>query len=180
MGDKSKHTADFHSFGDKNMLNSTGSNTGSWNTKNTDSSPLPAHMQRRASGQSIYSAEVEKGSEKESYYRYFGARQTRDGYKWDGNMPGRSGTAQHRNTAFCEPTDYVYLAEDCVPSSSKTSTTRKTAKQNSYHLPSDKRDQVNLNLIRGNFKGSNVTRSGNNNAVEVLLLVLGTTRSTLL
>ncbi|CZR69727.1 uncharacterized protein PAC_19627 [Phialocephala subalpina] len=37
MGDSSNHTADFHSFGDKNMLNSTGSNTGGWNTKNRGS-----------------------------------------------------------------------------------------------------------------------------------------------
>jgi hypothetical protein len=34
IGDNSKHTADFHSFGHKKMLNSTGSNTGGWNTKN--------------------------------------------------------------------------------------------------------------------------------------------------
>jgi hypothetical protein len=33
MGDQSNHTADFHSFGDKNMLNSTGSNTGGWNNQ---------------------------------------------------------------------------------------------------------------------------------------------------
>jgi len=37
MGDKSNHTANFESFGDKNMLNSTGSNTGGWNTKNQES-----------------------------------------------------------------------------------------------------------------------------------------------
>jgi hypothetical protein len=34
MGDNSKHTADFHSFRHKKMPNSTGSNTGDWNTKN--------------------------------------------------------------------------------------------------------------------------------------------------
>jgi hypothetical protein len=37
MGDKSNHTANFESFGDKNMFNSTGSNTGGWNTKNRGS-----------------------------------------------------------------------------------------------------------------------------------------------
>ncbi|KAG4433301.1 hypothetical protein IFR05_011221 [Cadophora sp. M221] len=37
MGDHAGHTQDFDTFGDKNMLNSTGSNTGGWNTKNQDS-----------------------------------------------------------------------------------------------------------------------------------------------
>jgi hypothetical protein len=37
MGDSSNHTASFSSFGDKNMMNSTGSNTGGWNTKNRGS-----------------------------------------------------------------------------------------------------------------------------------------------
>lgn len=37
VGDHSSHSQDFDSFGDKNMLNSTGSNTGGWNTKNNDS-----------------------------------------------------------------------------------------------------------------------------------------------
>ncbi|KAL5325652.1 hypothetical protein ACEPPN_006781 [Leptodophora sp. 'Broadleaf-Isolate-01'] len=37
MGDHAGHTQDFDTFGDKNMLNSTGSNTGGWNTKNHDS-----------------------------------------------------------------------------------------------------------------------------------------------
>jgi len=37
LGDNSTHEVDFDTFGDKNMLNSTGSNTGGWNTKNRDS-----------------------------------------------------------------------------------------------------------------------------------------------
>ncbi|PVH83486.1 hypothetical protein DL98DRAFT_585382 [Cadophora sp. DSE1049] len=37
VGDHSTHPLDFDSFGDKNMLNSTGSNTGGWNTKNDGS-----------------------------------------------------------------------------------------------------------------------------------------------
>ncbi|KAL2066079.1 hypothetical protein VTL71DRAFT_2150 [Oculimacula yallundae] len=47
MGDKSNHTLDFDSFGDKNMLNSTGSNTGGWNTKNSDSHLSTAHHRIR-------------------------------------------------------------------------------------------------------------------------------------
>lgn len=50
MGDHSNHTANFDSFGDKNMLNSTGSNTGGWNTKNQGSN-LTTDRQKRDSDQ---------------------------------------------------------------------------------------------------------------------------------
>ena len=50
MGDHSNHTADFDSFGDKNMMNSTGSNTGGWNTKNRGSSISPGEDGQEKSG----------------------------------------------------------------------------------------------------------------------------------
>lgn len=55
MGDSSNHTADFHSFGDKNMLNSTGSNTGGWNTKNRDSNLTTerGHKEKRWKGREM-------------------------------------------------------------------------------------------------------------------------------
>ncbi|KAF8850053.1 hypothetical protein BDZ45DRAFT_208775 [Acephala macrosclerotiorum] len=61
MGDSSNHTAGFHSFGDKNMLNSTGSNTGGWNTKNRDSKLTTewGHKDKRGKGREMR----EKGKE---------------------------------------------------------------------------------------------------------------------
>ncbi|KAN0096448.1 hypothetical protein V8E51_015253 [Hyaloscypha variabilis] len=161
MGDNSNHTADLHSFGDKNMLNSTGSNTGGWNTKNQGSNLTTGRMEKRSNEQITFPSEGEKDPLEGQHYGISGARQTKDDYRWDGNMPGRAGTEKHRSAAFCEPTDHVYLAEQCVPSSSRTSKTGYSAW--------GKRDQVNLNVVGGNSKASNMTRSGNRNAVEVYI-----------
>jgi hypothetical protein len=49
MGDDPNHTANFHSFGDKNTLNSTGSNPGGWNTKNQDSTLTASYMKKSRS-----------------------------------------------------------------------------------------------------------------------------------
>jgi hypothetical protein len=51
MGDDSNHTADFHSFGDKNMLNSTGSNTGGWNTRNHATNLTTREKEKRSDEQ---------------------------------------------------------------------------------------------------------------------------------
>lgn len=167
MGDNSNHTADTHSFGDKIMLNSTGSNTGGWNTNNRDTNLTNGQKEKRASEQKLLEVKAKKNSRKERRFRNFGARQTRDGYRWDGNMPsGRPGAAKNRNAADCEPTGYAYLAEQCVPTTRTKSKSNKPAKPNSTNSALHKRDQVNLNLITRDVKASNLTRSGNNNAVE--------------
>ena len=148
---------DFHSFGDKNMLNSTGSNTGGWNTKNLGTNLITGQKGKRAIEQKSITTEGNGKRKKAGGYRNFGARQTKNGYRWDGNM--RSGAAK---STPCEPTGYAYLAEQCVPTSRSKS---KSNKSDSTGSGLDKRDQVNSNLAGGNTKDSNMTRSGNNNAV---------------
>jgi hypothetical protein len=140
MDDNSNHTADFHSFGDKIMLNSTGSNTGGWNSKNRDTNLTTSHKEKRASEQKLLEAKA-KNSSKDRRFRNFGARQTRDGYRWDGNMPsGRPGAAKNRNAADCEPIGYAYLAEQCVPTTRTKSKSNKSAKPNSTNSALNKRD----------------------------------------
>jgi hypothetical protein len=121
VGDHSNHTADFHSFGDKNMLNSTGSNTGGWNTKNQETNLATGEKGKRATEQKPITTEGNGKRRKVGRYRNFGARQTKNGYRWDGNM--RSGGAK---LAPCEPTGYAYLAEQCVPTSRSKSRSNKS------------------------------------------------------
>jgi len=49
LGDNSNHTTDLHSFGDKNMINSTGSNTGGWNN------------QKKGDGLSLWNGIIKRG-----------------------------------------------------------------------------------------------------------------------
>ncbi|KUJ16563.1 uncharacterized protein LY89DRAFT_734661 [Mollisia scopiformis] len=54
VGDNTSHTSNFHTFGNKNMLNSTGSNTGGWNTKNTGSNLTTHREPKRGVGKRDY------------------------------------------------------------------------------------------------------------------------------
>ncbi len=167
MGNSSNHTAEFHSFGDKNMLNSSGSNTGVWNSKNQDLNLATGHMKRSRSEQKPFPSDGKKKTGKVRKYKNTGPRQNRNGYRWDGNMPGKSGSVKNRMAADCRPTDLAYLAQQCVPASGTKS--KSPAESNSSDTSLDKRDQVYLNLIGGNAKTSNLTRSGSNNTVEVYI-----------
>jgi hypothetical protein len=60
MGDNSNQTADFHSFGDKNMLNPTENNTGGWNTKNRGTNLTASQKKSRARRQKPLAQEKKK------------------------------------------------------------------------------------------------------------------------
>jgi hypothetical protein len=87
VGDDATHNVTFDSFGDKNMINSTGSATGGWNTKNHETN---------------------------------------------------ISTEPHKRSVSWTETQ-----------------------------TEEKRDLVNLNVLNGKVKGSNLTRSGNGNTVEL-------------
>jgi hypothetical protein len=162
MGDQSNHTANFQSFGDKNMLNSTGSNTRGWNTKNHDSNLTTGGKAKRK--QKIFAPKEGEQVKRVGRYRNLGVKQTKDGYRNDGNVPRTPGAQRLQNAANCEPGHFSYLAEQCVP----TSRQYKPTKSNSTESALDKRAQVSLNLSR-NAKNSNLTQSGNSNDVGVFV-----------
>jgi hypothetical protein len=162
MGDQSNHTANFQSLGDKNMLNSTGSNTRGWNTKNHDSNLTTGGKAKRK--QKIFAPKEGEQVKRVGRYRNLGVKQTKDGYRNDGNVPRTPGAQRLQNAANCEPGHFSYLAEQCVP----TSRQYKPTKSNSTESALDKRAQVSLNLS-GNAKNSNLTQSGNSNDVGVFV-----------
>jgi len=144
------------------MLNSTGSNTRGWNTKNHDSNLTTGGKAKRK--QKIFAPKEGEQVKRVGRYRNLGVKQTKDGYRNDGNVPRTPGAQRLQNAANCEPGHFSYLAEQCVP----TSRQYKPTKSNSTESALDKRAQVSLNLS-GNAKNSDLTQSGNSNDVGVFV-----------
>jgi hypothetical protein len=106
MGDHTNHTADFHSFGDKNILNSTKSNTSGWNTKNHGTNPTTDKKGKRSREQKFGAPEGTKTPKKVARYMNVGVKQPKDGYQNEGNMPNRLGAQKLQKAGGCESGRY--------------------------------------------------------------------------